>query len=58
MAIDYDDAGNRKFSPDELRVAVQAIKRGDGTAAIFYLQRAFGHDTAMVELIENEWRRK
>lgn len=58
MAIVYNDYGTRKFSEDELREAIRAIKAGNAADAIFCLQRAFGHDTDMVEMIENEWRRK
>jgi hypothetical protein len=58
MAIEYDSYGNRTFSPDEIRMAVRAIKHGQDLLAITSLQRAFGHDTAMIELIETEWRRK
>lgn len=43
---------------DELREAVAAIRNGDPQHAIFSLQRAFAHDSAMVELIETEWRKK
>ena len=43
---------------DELREAVAAIRNGDPRQAIFSLQRAFAHDSAMVELIEAEWRKK
>lgn len=43
---------------DELREAVAAIRNGDPRQAIFSLQRAFSHDSAMVELIETEWRKK
>ena len=42
----------------DLRHAIRAIKAGNAADAIFCLQRAFGHDTDMVEMIENEWRRK
>lgn len=58
MAIPYDRYGDRKFSEDELREAIRAIKASNAADAIFCLQRAFGHDTDMVEMIENEWRRK
>lgn len=58
MAIVYNDYGTRKFSEDELREAIRAIKAGNAADAIFCLQRAFGHDTDMVEMIESEWRRK
>lgn len=58
MAIVYNDYGTRKFSEDELREAIRAIKAGNAADAIFCLQRAFGHDTDMVEMIENEWRQK
>ena len=43
---------------DELREAVAAIRDGQPRQAIFSLQRAFAHDSAMVELIETEWGKK
>ena len=43
---------------NELREAVAAIRDGQPRQAIFSLQRAFAHDSVMVELIENEWRKK
>ena len=60
MADYYDFAGEDMSDEvaNELRETIAAIRDGQPRQAIFSLQRAFAHDSAMVELIENEWRKK
>lgn len=55
---DHDGAIAPDYALDDIREAVAAIRNGQPRQAIFGLQRAFAHDSAMVELIETEWRKK